>query len=178
MKIIGVFALLVSCAGGDAAAGRQQSEDHNCLPLVWASQERPEKSFDVKNDRSGDDAISCATLTSPSAFARTIERIRKAATAGDRHALARFVDYPLIFIDRRGASTPLTSRQLTQRLTEVFTPEVLKTLSQLDLAKMQAVRNKGAMFASGAIWLSAPAVGAEPKIATINHQALSQIPRR
>jgi hypothetical protein len=144
----------------------------NCLELVWSSGGESDKQFDIDNDRKGDDSISCSTLTSPSAFQNTFSRVRTSAKRGDEQALVNLVDYPLTFIDRSGEHHLLTKEDLLRSPQAVFQKEVLDILRNLQMRKMHVVRNKGGFFASGAIWFQVRSVGGQPKIGTINHQAL------
>ncbi|HYD15800.1 MAG TPA: hypothetical protein VEA77_05315 [Hyphomicrobium sp.] len=174
-----IIILLVGSAPSAAACGGTISpRPVNCLDQVWAKQQRPDKQFDIRNDRSGDDAISCATLTSPSAFLQALKDIHSQAQGTPSRSLLESVRFPLVFVDKSGVRRVLSEAQLNEKSTLVFNPDVIIFLQNVRLRDMVVINNKGAMFASGAVWLQAPDVGAIPKIATINHQVLEAERRR
>lgn len=174
MRLTVATVLLVVGAPTQLAMARpsQPTTSVNCLALVWQNQQASDKRFDVLNDRSGQDAISCGTLTSASAYARTLRKIRASATRGNRRELVTLVNFPLTFIDERGVRTRLDRVQLNMSADRVFNQEVLNLLRHIDLGEMEVVNNKGGYFSSGAVWLDAPAVGGDPRIRTINHHVL------
>jgi hypothetical protein len=170
-----IFLAGAGCGGSAAEHARQERHAAPaCLERVWARQERPDRGFDARNDPRGGDSISCATLTSAGPFDRFLRKVRSASASGDRDALLALADYPLVFIDARGTMRSLTREAANMQAAEVFNDRVLAALGRATLADMQVVRNKGAYFAAGALWLYVPEEGGDPRIGTINHQALAQ----
>lgn len=164
--------LASSCTSSPAEAPRD-AEPHHCLELVWRHQNAPNKAFDLKHDQHGDDSISCAILSSPSAVERQLRSIRLAASASDVQALASTVGYPLTLIDKQGRKRQVSKTFVMAHPRAVFTPDVLEILSHATLSRLEVVRNKGAYFAAGAVWFSVASPGANPKITTINLSTIS-----
>lgn len=163
-----IGAAVITVAGSPAYAFAPPPP--NCLQKVWQSQRSPNQAFDRSHDQSGADSISCATLTSPSAFEHQLAKIRKYSKEKDFYALANEIDYPLIFISNNGKKIKISKKYLIKNPRKYFTPKVLKILSSATLENMSVVRNKGAFFSQGSIWFYVNSPGGYPKISTINLQ--------
>ena len=167
-------------AGGDFAIPAEagvavQAEERDCLLVVWEQQSAPDRRFDRANDMTEGGLISCATGTSASAYEQALERIRSAAAQDNRNALLGEVDIPLLYIDREGNRRDMMDSELAERgFDEVFSPEMLALMRDLDLEEMTVVPDQGGFFELGAIWLSPGEPGGQPRLVTVNRQALAE----
>ena len=155
----------------DAPTQAKASED--CLLVVWGDAPPADETFDRANDAVAGGAISCATGTSPTRFEETLRELRAAARSGDRAALVRELEIPMIYIDGEGRRRSLTSPRMVDAASrEVFTEDVLEVIRRLDLSEMTVVPGEGAFFELGSVWLVVPEPGARPRLLTINRQAM------
>ena len=141
--------------------------------LIWDTQESPNRAFDRAHDRVEGGAISCATDTSASQFESALAAIRAAAAANDRAAILRELDIPLLYIDSEGNRREVLDDELVDAgFDEIFSPEMLEVMQNLQLADMTVVPDQGAFFELGSLWLVADARGGRPRLVTVNGQAL------
>ena len=159
-------------AGSGAALTGTAPAD--CLNAVWKAQATPNKAFDRAHDQADGGSISCATGTSASAFAATLAAIRAAAASGDKAKLAAQVGLPLLYIDSARKRRKLDRDQLASDAAEVFSPAVLALLRRIDLGDLAVVPHEGAFADLGAVWLVAGRTGGQPRIVTIDRQALAE----
>ena len=156
-------------------ATRVAAPTQGCLAVVWDVQDRPDRAFDMANDNAEGGAISCATQTSASQFEAALAEIRTAAMDKDRAGLLRQVNSPLMFIDLEGTRHVLEQDELADTGFErVFTPDVIDTLTDLHLEDMTVVPGQGGYFELGSIWLVAMEQGSQPRLITVNRQALRE----
>lgn len=159
-----------------AQAGSAAAEaDRDCLLVVWEQQVAPDRNFDRANDLAEGGLISCATGTSASQYEATLAALREAASGDDRNALLGELNIPLLFIDAEGNRRDLLDTDIAEReFTEVFSPEMLALMRDLELSEMTVVPDQGGFFELGAIWLSPGKPGGRPRLVTVNRQALSE----
>lgn len=149
--------------------------ERDCLLVVWEQQARPDREFDRANDLAEGGLISCTTGTSASQYAATIAALRDAASINDHDALIGEVGIPLLYIDAEGNRRDLRETDLaTAGFAEVFSPEMLAAMRELDLSEMTVVPDQGGFFQLGAIWLSPGEPGGRPRVVTVNRQALAE----
>jgi len=142
---------------------------------VWEQQVAPDRNFDRANDLAEGGLISCATGTSASQYEATLAALREAASGDDRNALLGELNIPLLFIDAEGNRRDLLDTDIAEReFTEVFSPEMLALMRDLELSEMTVVPDQGGFFELGAIWLSPGKPGGRPRLVTVNRQALSE----
>lgn len=147
----------------------------DCLLFVWESQPDPDQAFDRTYDTVEGGAISCATGTSPTAYAKAIEAIRTAARSGDRAAMLENVGIPLLYLDGEGKRRELRDPdEIEAVFDEIFDPDMLRMLRDLDLQQMAVENQAGGYFGLGALWLVPEGPGQQPRIVTINRQALNE----
>ena len=147
----------------------------DCLLVIWDQQDAPRKDFDLANDNVEGGAISCATGTSASEFEEALETIRAAAAANDRAALVRELGIPLLYIDSAGERRDILEDELVETgFDEIFSPEMLALMQDLQLEDMTVVPDQGAFFELGSIWLVADRPGGRPRLVTVNRQALDE----
>ncbi|SMQ58144.1 hypothetical protein SAMN06297468_0119 [Altererythrobacter xiamenensis] len=147
----------------------------NCLLLVWENQADPDQMFDRANDTVEGGAISCATGTSPTQYAQAIQAIRVAARSGDRAAMLDNVGIPLLYLDADGKRRELRDpAEIETVFDEIFDPEMLRMMRDLDLQQMAVENQAGGYFGLGALWLVPEGPGQQPRIVTINRQALNE----
>ncbi|ANU07665.1 hypothetical protein [Paraurantiacibacter namhicola] len=146
----------------------------DCLLLVWEKQDTRDEDFDRAHDMATGGAISCATNTSASRFDRVLKRLRDAATRRDKAALLSEVGIPLLYIDENGNQRLLEGEALDAAFDEAFTPEMLDTLAGLDLRELSVVPGEGGFFRLGALWLVVDEPGGDPKLVSVNAQALGE----
>jgi hypothetical protein len=167
--------LLCACGAAPAEpdpAALPTLRAETCLPQVWQSQDSPDEAFDVAHDKVEGGSISCATETTPSVYSAALRAIRAAAIKGDRAALARESAAKLLVIDALGGRRDLPGQDSSGE--DVFTPDLLTLLSQVELSDMTVAPDGGGFFALGTVWLAPPEPGARPRIVTINLQALAE----
>lgn len=159
-----------------AQAGSAAAEaDRDCLLVVWEQQVAPDRNFDRANDLAEGGLISCATGTSASQYEATLAALREAASGDDRNALLGELNIPLLFIDAEGNRRDLLDTDIAEReFTEVFSPEMLALMRDLELSEMTVVPDQGGFFELGAVWLSPGKPGGRPRLVTVNRQALSE----
>ncbi|MGB3797357.1 MAG: hypothetical protein WA957_13770 [Alteraurantiacibacter sp.] len=157
-----------------AQAGSAAVEaDRDCLLVVWDQQAEPDRNFDRANDNAEGGLISCATGTTASQYEEALVALRNAASGNDRNALLGALDIPLLYIDANGDRRDLLDTDLADReFEEVFSPEMLAMMRDLDLSEMTVVPDQGGFFELGAIWLSPGEPGGRPRLVTVNRQAL------
>ena len=149
--------------------------ERDCLLVVWDQQSTPNRNFDRANDVAEGGLISCATGTSASEYEAALTALREAASGNDRNALLGELNVPLLFIDGSGNRRDLSDTDLADRdFEEVFSPEMLALMRDLDLKEMTVVPEQGGFFELGAIWLSPGQPGGRPRLVTVNRQALSE----
>lgn len=148
--------------------------ERNCLNLVWSHQRSPSKVLDRKYDGSGDNAFSCATLTSATAFEKTLRRIRIAALRGNRLQLLALSRFPLTYVDLAGRRSSLSISEAAHKIGQVFPSKLMERLKKINLRQMEVVSNKGAFFDHGTLWLSPSEVGGNPAIITIDLRAFEE----
>lgn len=147
----------------------------DCLVLVWDKQPDRDEAFDRANDTvAKGGAISCATGTSPSRYERVLARLRNAATRRDKAALLAEIGIPLLYIDETGERRLLEGEDLDAAFDDAFPPEVLEVLATAQLQDMTVVPEEGGFFRLGALWLVVDEPGGEPKLVSVNQQALSE----
>jgi hypothetical protein len=147
----------------------------DCLVLAWQEQEAPDRDFDRAHDRADGGAISCATGTTASRFEAALAAIREAAASGDKGRLLDQLGIPLLYIDARGQRRELTRAEAVDEVfDELFSPETIALLERVKLEDLTVVSNQGAFVELGAIWLVVDKRGGEPRIATVNAQALGE----
>lgn len=183
------FVLLASCspespppidASGEldipAPAGSAAAEaEEDCLMVVWEQQAAPDRDFDRANDLAEGGLISCATRTSPSQFEAVITALRDAANGNDQTRLLGETGIPLLYIDAEGNRRDLNDADLADAdFEEVFSPEMLALMRQIELSEMTVVPDQGGFFNLGAIWLRPGEPGGRPQIVTLNRQALEE----
>lgn len=152
---------------------RQADED--CLAAVWEAQPSPDRKFDRAHDRAEGGTISCATNTSASQFAAAIDAIRTAARSGDRDGIVREVNIPLLVIDERGDRRFVEETELdASAFEDVFPPDMLGAMAEMDLEEMTVVPDRGGYFELGSLWLVATETGGRPRLVTVNRQALAE----
>ena len=162
----------------DALPDANVAAAQDCLLVIWDEQEAPNRDFDRANDNVEGGAISCATGTSASEFEAALETIRAAAAANDRAALVRELGIPLLYIDSAGERRDVLEDELVEAgFDEIFSPEMLALMQELELADMTVVPDQGAFFELGSIWLVADAPGGRPRLVTVNRQALDEAAR-
>lgn len=181
--------LLVGCSGENpppidasgeleipAPAGSAAAEaEKDCLMVVWEQQAAPDRDFDRANDLAEGGLISCATRTSPSQYEAVITALRDAANSTDQARLLRETGIPLLYIDAEGNRRDLSDADLADSdFAEVFSPEMLALLRQIELSEMTVVPDQGGFFNLGAIWLRPGEPGGRPQIVTLNRQALEE----
>ncbi len=159
-----------------AQAGSAAVEaERDCLLVVWEQQAAPNPNFDRANDPVEGGLISCATGTSASQYEAALTALRNAASGNDRTALLRELNVPLLYIDANGDRRELADTDLAaDEFEEVFSPEMLALMRELDLNEMTVVPDQGGFFELGAIWLSPGEPGGRPRLVTINRQALAE----
>ncbi|MFB0611062.1 hypothetical protein [Aurantiacibacter poecillastricola] len=149
--------------------------ERDCLLVVWEQQSAPNRDFDRANDPAEGGLISCATGTTASQYEASLAALRDAATDNDRDRMLRELDIPLLYIDADGNRRDLRETDLAdQGFDEVFSPEMLALMRNLDLADMTVVPDQGGFFELGAIWLSPGQPGGRPRLVTVNRQALAE----
>lgn len=149
------------------------SAAQDCLVVIWSGQEAPDRAFDRAHDEVTGGAISCATGTSPSQFENALAAIRTAAEGNDRAALVRELGIPLLYIDAEGNRREMVGDELIDAgFEEVFSPEMLALMAELELEDMTVVPKEGAFFELGSLWLVASDPGGRPRLVTVNRQAL------
>ena len=159
----------------EAGAAAVNEAERDCLLVVWDKQAQPDREFDRANDMAEGGLISCATGTSASQYEAALTRLRNAATGNDRNALVSELSIPLLYIDAQGNRRDLVDSDLADRgFDEVFSPEMLALLSDLDIDDMTVVPDQGGFFELGAVWLSPGEPGGSPRLVTINRQALAE----
>lgn len=147
----------------------------DCLVLVWDKQPERDEAFDLANDTvAKGGAISCATGTSASRFERVLARLRDAAARGDKGALLAETGIPLLYIDEEGNRQLLEGEDLDAAFEDAFPPDMLETLATARLSDMTVVPEEGGFFKLGALWLVVDEPGGDPKIVSVNRQALSE----
>lgn len=163
-------------ASSDSERVRQADETaKDCLAGIWRNQADANRAFDRANDESDGGTISCATGTSASQYDAVLGELRKAAAAGDQAALLRHVSVPLLYIDAEGDRHTIdTLDEAEAQADEIFAPAMLGLLARIDLAQMTVSPGEGGYFALGALWLAASREGGNPRIVTINRQALAE----
>ncbi len=159
-----------------AEAGSAAVEaERDCLLVVWDQQATPNRNFDRANDLAEGGLISCATGTSASQYEEALAALRKAASGNDRNALLGELNIPLLYIDADGNRRDLMDTDLAERdFDEVFSPEMLALMRDLDLREMTVVPDQGGFFELGAIWLTPGEPGGRPRLVTVNRQALAE----
>lgn len=158
-------------ASGDTAGGGSG----DCLILAWQDQAAPDREFDRANDLVNGGAISCATGTTASRFEAALAAIREAAAGRDRARLLEQLDIPLLYIDGEGRRRQLTRAEAVDEVfDELFTPATLARLERVALDDLTVVTGEGAFLELGAIWLVVDRRGGDPRIVTVNVQALSE----
>ena len=172
--------LLASCSAETRDAPNNQDLREvtgvdSCLLLVWENQADPDQMFDRANDTVEGGAISCATGTSPTQYAQAIGAIRAAAQSGDRAAMLENVGIPLLYLDADGKRRELRDpAEIEAVFDDIFDPEMLRMMRELDLQEMTVENEAGGYFGLGALWLVPEAPGQQPRIVTINRQALNE----
>ena len=164
----------VASAGDAPSPGAAEAEE-DCLARIWRNQADADEAFDRANDAAEGGTISCATGTSATRYAAVIEELRTAAAAEDRATLLRHVSVPLLYIDSGGERRTIDSQTEAEGQAEaIFTPGVLDLLARIELEQMTVAPGEGGYFALGALWLTASREGGNPRIVTINQQALTE----
>lgn len=172
--------LLASCSAETRDAPEDQglleaASAEDCLLVVWESQPDPDQAFDRTYDTVEGGAISCATGTSPHAYAKAIEAIRTAARSGDRAAMLENVGIPLLYLDGEGKRRELRDPdEIEAVFDEIFDRDMLRMMRDLDLQQMAVENQAGGYFGLGALWLVPEGPGQQPRIVTINRQALNE----
>lgn len=152
----------------------QEAGKNDCLLMIWSAQEDRDVDFDRTHDKVDGGAISCATGTSASRFDRAIVGLRTAARTRDKSKVLDQLGMPLTYIDARGQRRELKDRaEVDAVFDEVFDAEMLETLAGLDLKDM-AVSGGGGSFALGSVWLVVDKDGGQPRLVTVNRQALAE----
>lgn len=156
-------------------AATEAEAERDCLLVVWEQQDAPDRNFDRANDLAEGGLISCGTGTSASQYEATLAALRDAASGDDRNALLGELNIPLLFIDAQGNRRDLLDTDIAEvEFTEVFSPEMLALMRNLDLSDMTVVPDQGGFFELGAIWLRPGEPGGRPRVVTVNRQALAE----
>ena len=145
----------------------------SCLLTVWSGEKVRDIDFDRANDLVEGGAISCATGTSPSRFAAAIESLREAARSGDKARVLEQVGMPLLYIDAQGERVELDDEQMDALYDEIFDAELFGLIERLDLKDM-TVSEAGGFFELGSIWLVVDKADGQPRLVTVNRQALTE----
>ena len=157
----------------ERAATAARPED--CLLLVWSDQDERDVDFDRANDFVDGGAISCATGTSPSQFEAAIAALRAAAGSGDKARLLEQLGLPLLYVNADGERREIADRAEVEAVfDEIFDPDMLALLQQLDLKRMSVAQDQGGYFELGALWLVVERGGGRPRLMTVNRQALGE----
>ena len=150
-----------------------QAQD--CLLMVWSNQNQRDIEFDRAHDLVDGGAISCATGTSASRFDAALSALRDAARAGDRARVFEQVGLPLLYIDRAGNRIELkTEEEVEAVYDEIFTTRLVDMLDDVELEEMTVVPERGGFFRLGALWLVVEKNGGDPRLVTVNQQALEE----
>ena len=158
-----------------AVAPSPPAANERCLKLVWAASGTQDNPFDRENDAVDGGSIACDLQTSASAVTTSLDTIRAAAQSDDRDDLAKVVVYPLRFHDRLGKVRSISSAsELAKSHDIVFDSYTRAHLARLTMADMHIIPGEGAFFELGGVWIAANANGAQPRIITLNQQALTE----
>lgn len=150
------------------------AEDKDCLLMVWSNQNDRNVEFDRQHDKVEGGAISCATGSTASQFDRAIVALRTAARTGDKARVLDQLGLPLTYIDAQGNRRELKDRaSVDAAFDDVFDEAMIEKLSRLDLSEM-AVAQGGGSFGLGALWLVIDEDGGQPRLVTVNRQALDE----
>ncbi len=183
-----IFLFLALCSAGciqpDQPVAAQNSTQtaslkpatttRNCLSRVWQARPSPNQNFDRQFDRHGSDSFSCDAYTSASAVQQSLTNLRDAAHHRDVSGIARQLHYPFRFIDRRGRGSLIRSRAAFEsQARAILTPDVYAALGRMTLSSAHLIPTQGIFFELGGLWLVNEGVGQVPRLATINHRALS-----
>ena len=156
-------------------ASARESEMERCLSLIWAAQGRQDNDFDRVNDTIVGGSIACNMGTSATAVSNGLKAIRAAALSADPRQMATVIRFPLQFIDAAGNRRTIPNEaQLRGQFETVFDRQVLRRLSRIGIQEMEIVGSEGAMFDLGGIWIAVAEQGGQPKLITINKQAIGE----
>ena len=166
-------------ADAKALLGRAQTgsagDAQDCLLMVWSNQDQRDIEFDRTHDLVDGGAISCATGTSASRFDAALSALRDAARAGDRARVFEQVGLPLLYIDRAGNRVELTTEAEVEAVyDEIFSARLVDMLDDVDVGEMTVVPERGGFFRLGALWLVVEKNGGDPRLVTVNQQALEE----
>lgn len=185
LRAVPIVLTLAACSAQEPESGQepqptashemlQEAGKNDCLLMVWSAQEDRDVDFDRAHDKVDGGAISCATGTSASRFDRAIVGLRTAARTRDKSKVLDALGMPLTYIDASGRRRELKDRaEVDAAFDEVFDAEMLDTLARLDLEDM-AVSGGGGSFALGSVWLVVDKDGGQPRLVTVNRQALAE----
>ena len=161
----------VTAAGADAEAEAISS----CLDQIWDAQTEEQRAFDRSHDEIGGVSISCGMSTTASQFVEALDALRAAAEAEDRAAILDALNIPFYYIDAGGKTRQLDDRDEINRIfDDIFDERIMTLLKRLDLAEVTVVPGEGAFLELGSLWLVADHDGGQPKIVTVNHEALGE----
>ncbi len=87
-------------------------------------------------------------------YAAFLAALRKAVAAGDRHAVAGMVSYPLTAHAGGHAVTVRDARQFAAQWDRIMTPAVVAAIGRQDYATLFA-NDEGVMIGDGQVWFAA-----------------------
>lgn len=149
--------------------------ERNCLATVWRAQQNRDERFDRAHDRVEGGTISCATGTTPSRFRDAIAALRSGAEDRSGPRILEQIGLPLLHIDPAGKTTRLQSKAAVEAsFDSVFDDKTLQALRRAKLDQLTVVPKQGGFLELGGLWLVAPGPGMQPRLVTVNQQALRE----
>ena len=160
----------------DLPADVQDQALASCLDRLWEDDaDDAVRIYDRQNDIIDGVSISCTMSTTATKLFDAMKAIRDAAQHRDRAAMLQAIGLPLLYIDDEGNAHQLKDQAAIEAaFEEVFTPGLIEVLTNLDPQDIKIRPDQGIFVELGTLWLVVPEGETQPRIVTIDLQALEE----
>ena len=160
----------------DLPADVQDQALASCLDRLWEDDaDDAVRIYDRQNDIIDGVSISCTMSTTATKLFDVMKAIRDAAQSRDRAVMLQAIGLPLLYIDAEGNPHQMKDQAAIEAaFDKVFTPGLIEVLTNLDPQDIKVRPDQGIFVELGALWLVVPEGETQPRIVTIDLQALEE----